>query len=136
MSDKQLLSSPTAKETHDHILAETNAAPKTKDDATAKKRADRSGSRKRRPNYRRKASGSQEKAKDGKGTPKNSHSDLSTLLIGRRAAPAYVNLLKNILAQGKHEVMTLQGVGYQGNQKFIQLANNMVKWGYCAIVKI
>ena len=131
---KQLLSSTTAEDAHDQVVAETNA-PKTTE--TVKKPRDRSeGQRKPRRNYRRKATDSQEKEKDGKDSSKNSPSDSNILLIGRRPTPVYVNLLKNILAQGKHEVMTLQGVGYQGNQKSIQLANNMVKWGYCAIVKI
>ena len=134
MSDKQLLSSPSTKDVQDHVHTEI-PAPKTTE-ATKKPRDRSQGQRKPRPNYRRKLSGSQEKEKDDKNSSKNSPSDSNILLIGRRPTPAYVNLLKNILAQGKHEVMTLQGVGYQGNQKSIQLANNMVKWGYCAIVKI
>ena len=58
------------------------------------------------------------------------------MLVGKRPSPDYVYLLKKLMKENKHEEIHLSGKGDHGNSKVIWIANRMVLWGYCAIVKI
>ncbi len=112
MSDLQIVSSSAHEEvttkTADHVV---ETKPKSRDDSKNR--------RQRRARQRAEAKkASDAEAKEGGDSSKNSPRDTSQVLIGRRPAAAYVNLLKNILAQ-KHEVVHLEGVGKGGNSKVI-----------------
>ncbi len=112
MSDQQILSSNT----HEEVPA------KVEEPVVETKPKSRDGSKGRRQRRNRQKTevekASDAEAKEGDGSSKNSPRDPSKFLIGRRPAAAYVNLLKNILAQ-KHEVLHLEGVGKGGNSKVI-----------------
>ena len=103
MSDQQILSSNA----HEDLQKVQDAIPQAEKSVERKRRDPSQGQRKKRPSYRRKEVqvAEPENAGTGEGSPKNSPSDSSCLLIGRKPTPVYVNLLKNILAQDKHEVM-------------------------------
>ena len=112
MSDQQILSSNT----HEVVPAKAEeivveSKPKSRDGSKGR-RSRRNGQK----TEVQKASDAE--AKEEEGSSKNSPRDTSQVLIGRRPASAYVNLLKNILAQ-KHEVVHLEGVGKGGNSKVI-----------------
>ena len=130
MSDKQILSQEALKEVHDEKNHSGEAT------AIEQKAKSRDGSQKRQRKFRQKKTDNSEVKKAD--SPKNSPSaprDTSQVLIGRRPAIVYLNLLKSIFAQEKHDVLHLQGVG-NSNSKVIQIANLMIKWSYGAIVKI
>ena len=48
----------------------------------------------------------------------------------------YISLVKNLIAQKKHEEILLQGIGSTGNVKVAQAASTLVKWGYVALTRI
>ena len=131
MSDQQILSLTS----HDEVLEKvaeptTEKQPKSSDGSKAR----RQRRPKRKPESSEKTVDAQTKeTKDD--SAKNSPRDTSKVLIGHRPAAAYVNLVKNVLAQ-KHEVVTLEGVGKGGNSKVIQVANLLVKWSYTSISRI
>ena len=112
MSDQQILSSNT----HEIVPVKTEdpvveTKPRSRDSSK--------GRRQRRPRQKTEAQKASDAERREKGdSSRNSPRDTSLVLIGRRPASAYVNLLKNILAQ-KHEVVHLEGVGKGGNSKVI-----------------
>ena len=113
MSDQQILSQDATKVVHDETHEAAKAAP------SEQKGESRDGSKKRQRRPRQKRQDTSERKQSG--SPKNSPTaprDTSQVLIGRRPAAAYVNLLKNIFAQEKHDVLHLQGVG-NSNSKVI-----------------
>ena len=112
MSEQQILSSST----HEPVNAKTEEIvvedkPKSRDGSKGRRQR-----RNRQKTEVKKASDAETKEEGG--SSKNSPRDTSQVLVGRRPASAYVNLVKNILAQ-KHEVVHLQGVGKGGNSKVI-----------------